>query len=390
MSDAEAVKLVRDWLDSKEGTVDTKAIRRVCPDCDHNIECADRWKSEYDKLRASQSGSTAHRLAVLQEAAQYAVNRLDADKNQPQVAGDLSVALACSKAPLSAEQPNAQPQGPDLPGGDGVTRVTRTTAIRRDGTQSGPAAAAPFDKHCAICGQSLRPNCGETLCPIINATGGPCPVMEPASSGDVDTAMWVKVEEYNRVVSELHALRTRSSTGLTCPHGTIGYCEPCALVDPGELGETPPRLVHSSTGEPPQDWQDIFTEYARYGRSDAWLYQQIEAHSRRATRSAIALPVMELRAAALGLLQAWNKSEREGISVAEMAKARQRVDAAIRATAPSHTAPEAKERDPDALKKRQQPCTCTGACRGPEGLGEGWVCAMGRTVSPRVPKDGAV
>jgi len=30
MSDAEAVKLVRDWLDSKEGTVDTKAIRRVC------------------------------------------------------------------------------------------------------------------------------------------------------------------------------------------------------------------------------------------------------------------------------------------------------------------------------------------------------------------------
>jgi len=155
--------------------------------------------------------------------------------------------------------------------------------------------------------------------------------------------MWVKVEEYNRVVSELHALRTRSSTGLTCPHGTIGYCEPCALVDPGELGETPPRLVHSSTGEPPQDWQDIFTEYARYGRSDAWLYQQIEAHSRRATRSAIALPVMELRAAALGLLQAWNKSEREGISVAEMAKARQRVDAAIRATAPSHTAPEAVE-----------------------------------------------
>jgi len=120
------------------------------------------------------------------------------------------------------------------------------------------------------------------------------------------------------------------------------------------------------------------------------VIDDIESDLRRTPLSAIALPVMELRAAALGLLQAWNKSEREGISVAEMAKARQRVDAAIRATAPSHTAPEAKERDPDALKKRQQPCTCTGACRGPEGLGEGWVCAMGRTVSPRVPKDGAV
>jgi hypothetical protein len=38
-----------------------------------------------------------HRLAVLQEVVQYAINRLDADKNQPQVAGDLAVALAYSK-----------------------------------------------------------------------------------------------------------------------------------------------------------------------------------------------------------------------------------------------------------------------------------------------------
>jgi hypothetical protein len=39
----------------------------------------------------------AQRLEVLQRAVQYAINRLDADKNQPQVAGDLAVALAYSK-----------------------------------------------------------------------------------------------------------------------------------------------------------------------------------------------------------------------------------------------------------------------------------------------------
>lgn len=35
-----------------------------------------------------------------------------------------------------------------------------------------------------------------------------------------------------------------------------------------------------------------------------------------------------------------------------------------------------KPRDPNALKNRKQPCTCTGSCRGPEGLGEGWVCGL--------------
>jgi hypothetical protein len=38
------------------------------------------------------------RLAVLIEAVQYAVNRLDADKSQPQVAGDLAVALAYARS----------------------------------------------------------------------------------------------------------------------------------------------------------------------------------------------------------------------------------------------------------------------------------------------------
>lgn len=32
---------------------------------------------------------------------------------------------------------------------------------------------------------------------------------------------------------------------LTCEHGVIGYCEPCALRDPGEYGEEKPRLVYS-------------------------------------------------------------------------------------------------------------------------------------------------
>ncbi len=35
--------------------------------------------------------------------------------------------------------------------------------------------------------------------------------------------------------------------------------------------------------EPAQDWWDIFDEYRAKGRSDAWLYGQIEAHSRRAS-----------------------------------------------------------------------------------------------------------
>lgn len=42
--------------------------------------------------------------------------------------------------------------------------------------------------------------------------------------------------------------------------------------------------------------------------------------------------VIELRAAALAMLQAWNKSAGAGISVAEVAKVRQRLDAALRAT----------------------------------------------------------
>lgn len=36
------------------------------------------------------------RLAILQNAVEYAINRLDADKAQVQVAGDLAVSLARS------------------------------------------------------------------------------------------------------------------------------------------------------------------------------------------------------------------------------------------------------------------------------------------------------
>lgn len=36
---------------------------------------------------------------------------------------------------------------------------------------------------------------------------------------------------------------TRAS--ITCEHGTIGHCPACALRDPGELGETKPKLVQS-------------------------------------------------------------------------------------------------------------------------------------------------
>lgn len=28
------------------------------------------------------------------------------------------------------------------------------------------------------------------------------------------------------------------------------------------------------------------------------------------------------------------------------------------------------------LADREQPCTCTGSCRGPKGLGEGWICSL--------------
>jgi hypothetical protein len=37
--------------------------------------------------------------------------------------------------------------------------------------------------------------------------------------------------------------------------------------------------------EPAQDWKDIFEVYRERGCSDAWLYQQIAAHDRRATRT---------------------------------------------------------------------------------------------------------
>jgi hypothetical protein len=30
----------------------------------------------------------------------------------------------------------------------------------------------------------------------------------------------------------------------------------------------------------------------------------------------------------------------------------------------------------EALMRREQPCTCTGSCRGPKGLGEGWICSL--------------
>jgi hypothetical protein len=48
-------------------------------------------------VNAIKPASLEYRLLMLQRSVQYAVNRLDADKNQPQVAGDLAVALAYSK-----------------------------------------------------------------------------------------------------------------------------------------------------------------------------------------------------------------------------------------------------------------------------------------------------
>ena len=43
-----------------------------------------------------------------------------------------------------------------------------------------------------------------------------------------------------------YAARVSHVGTISCPHGTVGYCEPCALVDPGELGEHPPRLAYSA------------------------------------------------------------------------------------------------------------------------------------------------
>lgn len=39
-----------------------------------------------------------NRLQLLMDTVQYSVNRLDADQSQPQVAGDLAVALAFCKS----------------------------------------------------------------------------------------------------------------------------------------------------------------------------------------------------------------------------------------------------------------------------------------------------
>lgn len=38
-----------------------------------------------------------------------------------------------------------------------------------------------------------------------------------------------------------------------------------------------------------------------------------------------------------------------------------------------------------SISNRRQPCTCTGSCRGPEGLGEGWVCCLTLPADERTP-----
>lgn len=43
----------------------------------------------------------------------------------------------------------------------------------------------------------------------------------------------------------------------------------------------------SATTELPQDWQDIFLEYRTDARTDAWLYQKIQAHAARSTSGAM-------------------------------------------------------------------------------------------------------
>lgn len=61
--------------------------------------------------------STAHMediLAKLMESVQYAVNRLDVDKNQPQVAGDLAVALAYTKSQLASSPSTPAPSGQQI------------------------------------------------------------------------------------------------------------------------------------------------------------------------------------------------------------------------------------------------------------------------------------
>lgn len=53
-----------------------------------------------------------------------------------------------------------------------------------------------------------------------------------------------------------HESKSRSDAGITCKHGTVGYCEPCALVDPGEEGL---KLVFP-TPPPPGPHQDLLRE----------------------------------------------------------------------------------------------------------------------------------
>lgn len=38
--------------------------------------------------------------------------------------------------------------------------------------------------------------------------------------------------------------------------------------------------------------------------------------------------------------------------------------------------PTKEERQEAALRNRKLPCTCTGSCRGPQGLGVGWACCL--------------
>ncbi len=65
-------------------------------------ECEVVWHFTHEEIAMLRAALSAeHRLSVLEEAVQYAVNRLDHDPrgpSQPQVAADLAVALAYSKS----------------------------------------------------------------------------------------------------------------------------------------------------------------------------------------------------------------------------------------------------------------------------------------------------
>ena len=72
----------------------------------------------------------------------------------------------------------------------------------------------------------------------------------------------------------------RSERGLTCEHGTVGYCEKCALRDPGELGETKPALVRSAVAAPSRTVNDILAALDEGSISRTEALERIEPHLR--------------------------------------------------------------------------------------------------------------